>query len=100
MEQLDVKILDREFRLAVSPEEKARLLEAVRVVDEKMRSIRDTGRVAGLDRIAVMAALQLAHELLGARSSGNDHDSGETIRRIRKMTAELDAEIKRQETLF
>ena len=69
MEQIDVRILDRDYRLAVPAEEKDRLLDAVRVVDEKMRSIRDAGRVAGVDRIAVMAALQLAHELLGARGT-------------------------------
>jgi cell division protein ZapA len=100
MEQIDVKILDRDFRLAVPPEEKDKLIDAVRVVDEKMRSIRDAGRVAGVDRIAVMAALQLAHELLGARDAADTTPAAETSRRIRRMTEELDAEIKRQESLF
>jgi cell division protein ZapA len=66
-----------------------------------MRAIRDAGRVAGVDRIAVMAALQLANELLGARaavtSTGGDV---ETVRRIRRLTETLDAEIRRQESLF
>ena len=100
MEQIDVKILDRDFRLAVPPEEKDALIDAVRVVDEKMRSIRDAGRVAGVDRIAVMAALQLAHELLGARDAADTAPAAETARRIRRMTEELDAELKRQESLF
>jgi cell division protein ZapA len=98
MEQIDVKILDRDYRLAVPAEEKAQLIDAVRVVDEKMRAIRDAGRVAGVDRIAVMAALQLAHELLGAAT--DSATSAEASRRIRRMTDELDAEIKRQESLF
>lgn len=100
MEQIDVKILDRDYRLAVPAEEKAQLIDAVRVVDEKMRAIRDAGRVAGVDRIAVMAALQLAHELLGAATATDSATSTEASRRIRRMTEELDAEIKRQESLF
>lgn len=100
MEQIDVKILDRDYRLAVPAEEKAQLIDAVRVVDEKMRAIRDAGRVAGVDRIAVMAALQLAHELLGAATATDSARSAEASRRIRRMTDELDAEIKRQESLF
>jgi cell division protein ZapA len=100
MEQIDVKILDREYRLAVPAEEKAQLIDAVRVVDEKMRAIRDAGRVAGVDRIAVMAALQLAHELLGAAASTDTAAAADASRRIRRMTEEIDAAIKRQESLF
>lgn len=100
MAQIEVKILDREFRLAVADEDKPRLLEAVRMVDDKMRSVRDAGRISGIDRIAVMAALQLAHELLGSDNSAVGPKSAEMMTRIRKMTDELDAEIKRQESLF
>jgi cell division protein ZapA len=100
MEQIDVRILDRDYKLAVPAEEKSRLLDAVRVVDEKMRSIRDAGRVAGLDRIAVMAALQLANDLLGTRESVDAAPVADAARRIRKMTEELDAELRRQESLF
>ena len=100
MEQIHVRILDRDYRLAVPPDEKARLLDAVRVVDEKMRSIRDAGRVSGVDRIAVMAALQLAHDLLGSREAAEAAPSVEATRRIRSMTHELDAELRRQESLF
>ena len=70
MEQIDVRILGREYRLAVPSEDKPRVLEAVRLVDEKMRAVRDAGRVGGFDRIAVMAALQLAHELMGVDTAG------------------------------
>lgn len=100
MEQIDVRILDRDYKLAVSPEQRERLLEAVAMVDQRMRSIRDSGRVAGVDRIAVMVALQLANELLGASLPGSSAPTGEVIRRIRKMNEEIDAEIKRQERLF
>jgi cell division protein ZapA len=100
MEQLGVKILDREYKLAVKPEEKERLLDAVGIVDDKMRSLRDAGKIVGLERIAVMAALQLAHELLGSQAPGNANPSGDLQRKIRRMTADIEAEIKRQERLF
>jgi cell division protein ZapA len=101
VEQVDVLILDREYRLAVTPKDKASLLDAVRIVDERMRAIRDTGKVAGPDRIAVMAALQLAHELLAGGGSGSlPRDSAASSRRVRKMTDDIDAELKRQENLF
>lgn len=100
MDQIDVRILDRDYRLAVNPEDKPQLLEAARAVDEKMRVIRDTGRLGSADRIAVMAALQLANELIGLRSAAAVPPSGEAARRIRKMTEDIDAELKRQESLF
>jgi cell division protein ZapA len=100
MEQIDVRILDRDYRLAVPADDKARLLEAVGVVDERMRSIRDAGRVTGLDRIAVMAALQLAHDLLGSRDAAAAAPAADAARRIRKMTEDLDAELRRQDSLF
>lgn len=100
MEQIDVRILDRDYRLAVPADETARLLDAVRVVDERMRAIRDAGRVAGVDRIAVMAALQLAHDLLGSQEAADSTPSADGTRRIRKMTEDLDAELRRQESLF
>ncbi len=101
MEQLDVKILDRDYKLAVNPEEKARLLDAVKMVDERMRTIRGTGRIASVDRVAVMAALQLAHELLEPPPADNAvAPANEVLRKIRKMTDDLDQEIRRQESLF
>jgi cell division protein ZapA len=100
MEQIDVRILDRDYRLAVSSDEKSKLIDAVRVVDDKMKAIRDAGRIAGIDRIAVMAALQLAHELITAQSAALPQPEAETGRRIRKMTEAIDAEMKRQESLL
>lgn len=98
MEQIDVKILDKDYRLAVSAEDKPRLVEAAALVDEKMRLVRDAGRISGLDRIAVMAALQLANELLGASEKGEG--SIDAVRRIRRMSDAIEAELVRQERLF
>lgn len=100
MEQIDVKILDRDYKLAVSDDERESLLAAVNMVDEKMRSIRDAGKISGLDRIAVMAALQLAHELLASAVPGSTAPAGELMKRIRRISDDIDAEIKRQDSLF
>jgi cell division protein ZapA len=61
---IKVQILGKEYPIACSQEEQHELLIAARYLDEKMRLIRDTGRVIGTERIAVMAALNIAHEFL------------------------------------
>lgn len=61
---IKVQILGKEYPVACSQEEQHALLVAARYLDEKMRMIRDTGRVIGTERIAVMAALNIAHEFL------------------------------------
>jgi cell division protein ZapA len=102
MDQVSVSILDRDYRLAVAAEDKATLLDAVKAVDERMRAIRDAGKVTGTERIAVMAALQLAHELIAAGGAGAiaAKDAATSVRRVRRMTDDIDAELKRQENLF
>jgi cell division protein ZapA len=103
MEPIDVKILDKDYRLAVAEEDKTRLLDAVKVVDDRMRAVRAAGKVSGVERIAVMTALQLANELL-AHNIGSAAPApavtADLVRKIHKMTQELDEEIKRQESLF
>ena len=98
MDQLEVKIMERVFKLQVPPAERPRLMEAVRLVDAKMREIRDAGKASGLDRIAVNAALQLAYEFLGQDKS--QELSPQVSSRINQLSEELDAEIRRQESLF
>lgn len=100
MEQIDVHILDRDYRLAVDPDDKPRLLEAARLVDARMRSIREAGRIKSIDRIAVMAALQFAHELLGGEGSGAESAMTKSAERIRRISDDLEAELRRQESLF
>lgn len=98
MDQLEVKILERVFKLQVPQAERPRLLEAVRLVDAKMREIRDAGKASGLDRIAVNAALQLAYEFLGEERTPGipTHLSS----KLNQMSEELEIEIRRQESLF
>jgi cell division protein ZapA len=68
MERVDVSILGRDYSLACPPAEKAALLAAVRQVDQRMLAIKGNGKVASNERIAVMAAIQIANELLTLRA--------------------------------
>lgn len=64
-----VRILDKEYRISCGPEEQAGLRESAHMLDQRMREIRQTGRVIGADRIAVMAALNIAYELIKIQDS-------------------------------
>ena len=100
MEQIDITIMAREYRLSVTPEDKERLVQAAAMVDGKMRSIREAGRVSSLDRIAVLAALQFAHQLLGDAESAAATPAAEVGRTLRKLNDTLEQELKKQESLF
>ena len=99
MENLSVSILGREYRLACSPDEKDALLKSAQLVDTKMQTIREAGKVMGADRIAVMAALQFAHELLNEKGS-DGVEVGELRRRVRDMLQVCDEALLPQEKLF
>ncbi|MEJ2127704.1 MAG: cell division protein ZapA [Woeseiaceae bacterium] len=66
--QVSVRILDKEYQVACPPEERTDLLDSAEVLNAMMLEIRDSGRVVGLDRIAVMAALNMANDLLHAQA--------------------------------
>ncbi len=68
MERVDVSILGREYSMACELSEKDALLAAVRLVDQRMLGIKGSGKIAGNERIAVMAAIQIAAEFLAMRS--------------------------------
>ncbi|QAA94098.1 cell division protein ZapA [Pollutimonas thiosulfatoxidans] len=68
MERVDVSILGRDYSLACLPTEKEALLAAVRHVDQRMLGIKGSGKVSSNERIAVMAAIQIAGELLSMRA--------------------------------
>src|SRR6266566_1930848 len=65
---LDVSILGREYRVACRESEREELLQAVQFVDRRMHEIRDSGKISGTERIAVMAGLNIAHELLRSKN--------------------------------
>ena len=66
--QVSVRILDKEYQVACPPNERTDLLDSAEALNAKMLEIRDSGRVVGLDRIAVMAALNMANDLLHAKA--------------------------------
>ncbi|MDS1142610.1 cell division protein ZapA [Pusillimonas sp. SM2304] len=68
MERVDVSILGRDYSLACLPTEKEALLAAVRHVDQRMLGVKGSGKVSSNERIAVMAAIQIAGELLTMRA--------------------------------
>jgi len=73
-EPVAVHILDREYLVACEPHERAGLLNAASMVDARMRELKNASRTATVDRIAVLVALNLAHELLGARDATSKVD--------------------------
>ena len=97
--RVSVRILEKDYHVACPMEERAALLDSAEFLSRKMKEIRDTGKVVGLDRIAVMAALNIAHELLSMKV-GAGFDIGDAKRRITSIEAKLDAAIAQQEKLF
>ena len=65
--QVSIRILDKEYQVACPAEERTDLLDSAEILNNKMREIRDSGRIVGLDRIAVMAALNMANDLIHAK---------------------------------
>ena len=84
MAQVSVRILDKEYQVTCRPEERTDLLDSAEILNTKMREIRDNGRVVGLDRIAVMAALNMANDLIHAqaRDVRLDGDVSDRLRSI------------------
>lgn len=96
---IEVNILGRSYRVACEEGEREALLQAVAYLDAKMGEIKKAGKVNGSDRIAVMAALNIAHELLSTKL-GSGFDIGQAKRRIASIEAKLDTALAQQEKLF
>ncbi len=75
-EPVSLRLLDREFHIACAPEERPGLIAAAQFLDGKMRELKSNAKVPGFDRIAVLAAVSIAHELLSLRK---EHDSQEQV---------------------
>jgi cell division protein ZapA len=67
-----VTILDKDYQVACPTDQEAELVVSASYLDKQMRSIRENGKVIGLERIAVMAALNISHELLQASEQDNE----------------------------
>jgi len=103
---LDVSILGRDYRVACRESERAELLQAVQFIDRRMREIRDSGKINGAERIAVMAGLNIAHELLrskggnGSVAPAASFDTSAIQRRISAMQSAIDRAMAEQDKLF
>jgi len=95
---IEVTLLGRDYRVTCTDAEREGLLQAVAYLDGKMNEIKKNSKVTGTERIAVMAALNIAHELLSVKVGGLD--VGQVKRRISSIEAKLDAALAQQEKLF
>ncbi len=84
--RVSVRILDRDYMVACPHEERPALLDAAEYLNARMREVRDSGKVVGLDRIAVMVALNMANELLQVRERGSRVavEAGDKVRALRE----------------
>jgi cell division protein ZapA len=81
-----VQILDKEYRIGCRDGEQEALIASAQLVDRRMREVRQSGRVIGSDRVAVMVALNIAHELLEQRKiqEHSEHAIGQRIRSLQQ----------------
>ncbi len=87
---VSIRILEKEYQVACPAGEKADLVASAELLNQKMREIRDSGKVVGLDRVAVMAALNMANELL--QRTGQDRELQDIVGlRVKAMRERLDS---------
>ena len=102
---LTISLLGREFRVACPEGEESQLLAAAEYLNRKLKEVRDTGKVVGNERIAIMAALNIAHESMSKRANGaagaSSLDTAAIRRRIASLQETLDTALEAdQEKLF
>ncbi|PBJ82857.1 cell division protein ZapA [Lysobacteraceae bacterium NML93-0399] len=95
-EAVSVRVLDREYTVGVAPGEREGLMAAARLLDSRMREIRGSNRMAAVDRVAVLAALNLAHELqqVGDVQLHGDRAVSESLAALHRKLDALDAEAR------
>ena len=93
-----VRILEKEYFVSCPQDERADLLDSAEYLNKKMREIRDTGKVVGADRIAVMAALNMANELLRLRRQDQEIQ-GNVSNRVKHMRERVEGALQRTRQL-
>ena len=85
-EPVSIRLLDREYTVGVEPGERDSLMAAARLLEAKMREVRGANRMAAVDRVAVLAALNMAHELQQLRdgASGRTDELARTLEALRR----------------
>lgn len=72
-DSLTIKVLEKEYRVACPPEEKESLIASATILNEKLMQIKSKGSVISTERIAVMAALNMSHEILNGKDLVGEH---------------------------
>jgi len=88
-----IRVLEKDYQVACPAEERSALLESARYLDEKMREIRDSRKMIGSERVAVMAALNITHDLLQCREGGGDGSAMDS--KLRQLQNKVEAAITR-----
>ena len=96
---IEVTLLGRSYRVACDDHQREELMQAVAYLDAKMGEIKKAVKAGGTERIEVMTALNIAHELLTTRL-GSGFDVGQARRKIASIEASIDAALAQQEKLF
>jgi cell division protein ZapA len=96
--RVSVRIMEKEFVVACPYDERSALLDAAEFLNARMRDIRETGKVVGLDRIAVMAALNLAHEFLKGKDRESKLDTG-VGQRVRALRERVEGALEKTQQL-
>lgn len=89
-----VKILDKDYQVACPPEQEKGLIDAARHLDKQMRKVRDSGKVVGLERIAVMVALNTAYDLLSKEPVEAEIPAA-GVEQIKKLSERIDDTLQR-----
>lgn len=92
--QETIRLLDKEYTVACPPAERDGLLESARLLDGKMREIRSRGKVVGNEKVIVMAALNVVHELLQSR---HNQDQQEMLLRLRLLQDKIETALEQEE---
>ena len=96
--RVSVRIMEKEYVVARPYDERSALLDAAEFLNARMRDIRETGKVVGLDRIAVMAALNLAHEFLKGKDRESKLDTG-VGQRVRALRERVEGALEKTQQL-
>jgi cell division protein ZapA len=96
--RVSVRIMEKEYVVACPYDERSALLDAAEFLNARMREIKDSGRVVGTDRIAVMAALNLAHEYLKGKDRESKLDSG-VGHRVRALRERVEGALEKGQQL-
>jgi cell division protein ZapA len=96
--RVSVRIMDKEFVVACTYEERSALLDSAEYLNARMREVRDSGKIVGLDRIAVMVALNLANELLQMRQRDGQLEN-DFAGRVRSLRERVESSLEKSQQL-